>query len=93
MGFEARSDARVCRRAKRAPQKPAQQKFMSGNLLLRNPTPPRQLEKEVAGLPSVRVFVRTLQPILGAKLNFLYLFCEAKRQKRAFLFLDCIRFI
>jgi len=45
----------------------------------------RQLEKEVAGSPSARVFARTLQPILGAKLNFLSLFCEAKRQKRAFL--------
>jgi len=41
----------------------------------------RQLEKEFAGSPSARA----RQPILGAKLNFLSLFCEAKRQKRAFL--------
>jgi len=47
------------------------------------------LEKEVAGSPSARA----RQPILGAKLNFLSLFCEAKRQNRAFLFLDCFVFI
>jgi len=41
----------------------------------------RQLEKEVAGSLSARA----RQPILGAKLNFLSLFCKAKRQKRAFL--------
>jgi hypothetical protein len=41
----------------------------------------RQLEKERFGSPSARA----RQPILGAKLNFLSLFCEAKRQKRAFL--------
>jgi len=41
----------------------------------------RQLEKEVAGSPSARA----RQPILGTKLNFLSLFCEAERQKRAFL--------
>ena len=43
--------------------------------------PHRQLEKEVTGSPSARA----RQPILGAKLNFLSLFCKAKRQKRAFL--------
>jgi len=41
----------------------------------------RQLEKERFGSPSARA----RQPILGAKLNFLSLFCEAKCQKRAFL--------
>jgi len=41
----------------------------------------RQLENVEAGSPSARA----RQPILGAKLNFLSLFCEAKRQKRAFL--------
>ena len=41
----------------------------------------RQSVKVLAGSPSAR----TRQPILGAKLNFLSLFCEAKRQKRAFL--------
>ena len=41
----------------------------------------RQLEKEAFGSPSARA----RQPILGAKLNFLSLFCKAKRQKRAFL--------
>ncbi len=41
----------------------------------------RQLEKEGFGSPSTRA----RQPILDAKLNFLSLFCEAKRQKRAFL--------
>jgi len=42
----------------------------------------RQLEKEVAGLPSARYW----WPILGQKLNFLSLFCGANRQKRDFLF-------
>ncbi len=37
--------------------------------------PLRQLEKERFGSPSARA----RQPILGAKLNFLSLFCEAKR--------------
>jgi len=41
----------------------------------------RQLEKERFGSPSARA----RQPILGAKLNFLSLFREAERQKRAFL--------
>ncbi len=41
----------------------------------------RQLGKVKFGSPSARA----RQPILGAKLNFLSLFCEAKRQKRAFL--------
>ncbi len=41
----------------------------------------RQLEKERFGSPSARA----RQPILGVKLNFLSLFCKAKRQKRAFL--------
>jgi len=49
----------------------------------------RQLEKEVAGSPSTRA----RQPILGAKLNFLSLSRKARRQKRAFLFLDCLTFI
>jgi hypothetical protein len=40
------------------------------------------VEKEVAGLPSTR----DRQPILGPKLNFLSLFCEANRQKRVFLY-------
>ena len=47
--------------------------------------PHRQSEKEVAGSPSARA----RQPILGAKLNFLSLFCEAKRQKRAFHYFPC----
>jgi hypothetical protein len=41
----------------------------------------RQLVKERFGSPSARA----RQPILGAKLNFLSLFCKAERQKRAFL--------
>jgi len=41
----------------------------------------RQLEKEAFGSPSARA----RQPILSAKLNFLSLFREAERQKRAFL--------
>ncbi len=40
----------------------------------------RQLEKEVAGSPSARA----RQPILGAKLNFLSLFCEAKQPEAGF---------
>jgi len=40
----------------------------------------RQLEKEVAGSPSVRA----RQPVLGAKLNFLSLFCEAKQPEAGF---------
>jgi hypothetical protein len=47
------------------------------------------VEKEFAGSPSAR----DRQPISGAKLNFLFLFCEAKRQKRVFLFLGCFVFI
>ena len=43
--------------------------------------PLRQLEKERFSSPSARA----RQPILKQKLNFLSLFCEAKRQKRAFL--------
>jgi len=46
------------------------------------------LEKAVAGspyLPVRQAGARARQPILGAKLNFLSLFCEAKSQKRAFL--------
>jgi len=41
----------------------------------------RQLVKAKFGSPSARA----RQPILSAKLNFFSLFCEAKRQKRAFL--------
>jgi len=41
----------------------------------------RQLEKEAFGSSSARA----RQPILNAKLNFLSLFREAERQKRAFL--------
>jgi len=41
----------------------------------------RQLEKEAFGSPAARA----RQPILNAKLNFLSLFREAERQKRAFL--------
>ncbi len=40
----------------------------------------RQLEKERFGSPSARA----RQPILGAKLNFLSLFCEAKRPEAGF---------
>jgi len=39
------------------------------------------LEKEAFGSPATRA----RQPILKQKLNFLSLFREAKRQKRAFL--------
>jgi hypothetical protein len=39
------------------------------------------LEKERFGSPSARA----RQPILGAKLNFLFLFRKAECQKRAFL--------
>ena len=42
----------------------------------------RQLEKEAFGSPATRA----RHPILGAKLNFLSLFHEAERQKRAFLY-------
>ena len=41
----------------------------------------RQLEKEAFGSPAARA----RQPILNAKLNFLSLFHETERQKRAFL--------
>ena len=41
----------------------------------------RQLEKEAFGSPATRA----RHPILNAKLNFLSLFREAGRQKRAFL--------
>jgi len=41
----------------------------------------RQLVKAKFGSPSTRA----RQPILGTKLNFLSLFREAERQKRAFL--------
>ena len=44
----------------------------------------RQLEKEAFGSPATRA----RQPILNAKLNFLSLFHEAERQKRAFLHFD-----
>ncbi len=44
----------------------------------------RQLEKERFGSPSARA----RQPILKQKFNFLSLFCETKRQKRAFHFLS-----
>ena len=45
----------------------------------------RQLEKEAFGSSSARA----RQPILNAKLNFLSLFREAERQKRAFqIFID-----
>jgi len=43
------------------------------------------LVKVLAGSPAARA----RQPMAAAKLNFLSLFREAGRQKRAFLFLDC----
>jgi len=45
------------------------------------------LVKAEFGSSSARVFVRTLQPILGAKLNFFSLFCEAKRRSGLFIIL------
>jgi len=45
------------------------------------------LENVEAGSPEAKA----RQPILGAKFNFLSLFCEARRQKHVFPFL--IKFI
>jgi hypothetical protein len=51
------------------------------------------LEKEATGSPSLpdrEAGARVRQPILGAKLNFLSLFCEAKQPEAGFFYFQSL---